>query len=164
MMQSVPRKENYRLAAFLFLILFVITAGWLILPGLQAPLEESRRMSALQDHGILTSGCIVAKDAHEGWRGLPILLYQFQTAAGAVDGQMKVTDEFFAQAQIGQCLDVAYLPEDPLVNAPQNYVADFNPQEFWGGQLSFIPYVVGFSILVILGAILNFYWRRNRSS
>lgn len=156
-----PRKENYPLAIFLFFILFLIAAGWLLIPGLQPAFDESSQMSALQDHGTLTSGCITAKDAHEGWRGLPELIYQFQTPNGIFDGRVKVTEEVFAQHQLGNCFEIVYLPETPSVNYARSYVEAWDSQEYWSSQLSFVPIGLASILLMIVFAILNFFHRRS---
>ncbi len=162
MTDSKPRKENYPLAIFLFFILFLIAAGWLLIPGLQPAFEESAQMSALQNHGTFASGCITAKDAHEGWRGLPELIYQFQTSNGTFDGRIKVTKEVFEQCQVGNCLDIVYLPENPGINSARSYVEAWDSQESWPSQLSFVPVVLAFILLMFVLMILNFFRRRSR--
>jgi hypothetical protein len=157
-----PRKENYPLAIFLFFILFLIAAGWLLIPGLQSAFEESSQISSLQNRGTFASGCITAKDAHEGWRGLPELIYQIQTSNGIFDGRIKVTEAVFEQYQVGNCIDIVYLPENPGVNSARSYVEAWDFQEYWSSRLSFVPIILASILLMIVFAILNFFRRRSR--
>jgi hypothetical protein len=154
--KAKPRKENYLLAGCLFFILFLITAGWLLIPGLRIRLAESQRMLALRDQGVVSTGCITQKDAHEGFRRLPEVFYDFQTPNGVFEGRIGVAVEFFEQVNIGTCLSIVYLPNDPNTNSLQSYVESFNLSEHWSEDSRLSLTMVSFVAFMTLLAAFSY--------
>ena len=157
MRKAKPRKDNYLVAGVLFLILFLLFAGWLLAPILGPELEEAQHMHALLDHGVVADGCVIDKDAHEGFRGPPELIYSFLTADGLHQGRLQVSDQDFEQTYVGSCFNILYLPEDPTVNDAQARVEAFNLEPHSSDRLRFVPLVLGGLAIMILAAIVNYY-------
>ncbi|MCC6613365.1 MAG: hypothetical protein IT320_07785 [Anaerolineae bacterium] len=158
--KAKPRKDNHLVAGILFLILFLLFAGWLLIPILGPEIENAQHMRALQDRGVLADGCVIDKDAHEGFRTGPELTYSFLTSEGLYQGRLRVTEQDFEQTYVGSCFNILYLPEDPTINDAQSRVQAYNLNPHSWERLWFVPLVPAGLVLMILAAIITYYRRR----
>lgn len=93
---------------------------------------------------------MIDKDAHEGFRELPEVIYNSQTERGIFSGRIRVADMAFEQMVLGSCFKIMYLPEDPTINSAQAYVEVFDGSEYWSTHLAALPPVLGFIAFMIL--------------
>ena len=161
-MRDKPKQTNYPLAILLLFILLIIASSWLLFPALQPPIVEAQQMLSLQDQGIEVDGCVTSKEAYEGIRRLPELIYQFQADGNAFTGEVEVSDEIFQQYQVGDCFEVVYLPDDPIVNAVGSQVETFDLMNYMSDFLWLIPTaIVTVSLMIGLG-VASFFGARKR--